>query len=86
LLFREEDAFIVSLKKRIAVQTIISIIKYLSMTLIPSGDVEDNMFAFYILDYTAFPASFSPKHDTFLKITSMAKHFLVMLYQITKTS
>jgi hypothetical protein len=56
------------------------------MTLIPSGDVEDDMFAFYILDYTAFPASFSPKHDTFLKITSMAKHFLVMLYQITKTS
>ena len=67
-------------------QTIISIMKYLSMTLIPSRDVEDNMLAFYILDYTAFHASFSPKHDTFLKITNMVKHFLVMLYQITKTS
>jgi hypothetical protein len=56
------------------------------MTLIPSRDVEDNMLAFYILDYTAFPASFSPKHDAFLKITSMVKHFLAMLYQITKAS
>ena len=67
-------------------QTIISIMKYLSMKLIPSRDVEDNMLAFYILDYTAFHASFSPKHDTFLKITSMVKHFLAMLYQIAKTS
>lgn len=67
-------------------QTIISIMKYLSMTLIPSRDVEDNMLAFYILDYTAFHASFSPKHDTFLKITSMVKHFLAMLYQIAKTA
>jgi hypothetical protein len=69
LLFRE-DAFIASLKKRTAVQTIISIMKYLSMTLIPLGDVDDNMLAVYILDYTVFPTDFLTTIMVFSKALS----------------
>ena len=80
------DDLSISFRKRKLVHNIINTMKYLSMTLIPSRDVEDNMLAFYILDYTAFHASFSPKYDAFLKINIRAKYFLIILYQITKTS
>ena len=51
-------------------QTIISIMKYLSMTLIPLGDVDDNMLVVYILDYTVFPTDFLTTIMVFSKALS----------------
>ncbi len=51
-------------------QPIISIMKYLSMTLIPLGDVDDNMLVVYILDYTVFPTDFLTTIMVFSKALS----------------